>query len=144
MLVAQSCFVPLLPPGSFPSTWFTVRPMTSRTPRWRRSWSATLSSIRSRTAKRSTYWDATRRRDRNVVLSSTGSTTRLRATCWSLTCKVGKTWKIRSSKCLYLHLKGQCRELNIWLLGFSGVGMRLTDVGIATCKKGWVLLLFCF
>lgn len=30
-----------------------------------------------------------------------------------------------------------------WLIDFSrfivGVGMRLTDVGIATCKKGWVL-----
>lgn len=81
-----------LPPGSFLSTWSTVHPTTSPTPHWRRSWSVTLSSIRSRTAKRSTCWDATRRPDRNVALSSTGSTTAPRATCWSRTCKVLENW----------------------------------------------------
>lgn len=37
----------------------------------------------------------------------------------------------------------QVRNLNTYVICcFSGVGMKLTDVGIATCKKGWVCTFF--
>lgn len=150
-----TCYcVPFL--ESFPSTWYIGLPMIFPMPRWRRSWGETLSSIQWRMGKRSTSWGGTQRPVRSAVPSSTGSTPSPMATFWWLTCKVGHPAMYICYSPLEVSKKENhsrngykiTKIIKLWLFGelanfkssssfsVSGVGLRLTDVGIATGQKG--------